>query len=260
MPFTQMLILVIPPVFLGVIIVAITVFLSMGGLLITRCFISHQKLKVHNDVAGPIFGTMGVIYAVLLAFIVVVTWENFDKANLNVEKEANCVADLYFDSGSFPESVQKEIRFLLKEYTEKVTGVEWQAIGRGESSGLVDEVLNKIRRVYTGYNPTTMNEESFFKESVRKLNELIELRRMRIVDARTGVHQILWFVLIGGAVITIIFSFFFGTENFGAQLIMTTLLAALIGLILFTILELDFPFTGRVSIMPDAFRDIFRFL
>ena len=38
----------------------------------------------HNDVAGFIIAVVGVIYAVLLAFVVIVSWENFSQAESTV--------------------------------------------------------------------------------------------------------------------------------------------------------------------------------
>ena len=61
-------------------------------------------------------------------------------------------------------------------------------------------------------------------------------------------------------IITVIFSFFFGSENLKAQLIMTTLLAVLIVLILFTILIMDFPFSGDMAVSPDAFKQVLLYL
>jgi len=69
-----------------------------------------------------------------------------------------------------------------------------------------------------------------------------------------GIHPLLWFVLIGGALATISFTFLFGAENLKAQIIMVVLLSAVISLILFTIMSLDFPFTGAVSISPEPFK------
>lgn len=89
-----------------------------------------------------------------------------------------------------------------------------------------------------------------------KMNDAGELRRQRIIDAGTGIHPVLWFVLLLGGLITVVFTFFFGSENLVAQRIMTTLLAVLIALILFTILVMDFPFTGDLSVQPTAFQQI----
>lgn len=38
------------------------------------------------------------MYQVLLAFVVVTVWQNYDKANAGVQKEAIYMADLYRDS------------------------------------------------------------------------------------------------------------------------------------------------------------------
>ena len=259
MPFTQKLIYYIPTPVLGTIIVSAFVIMSIGGLLLVRLFVPHHRLKVHNDVAGSIFGTLGMAYTVLLAFVVVIAWQSFDKSALNVEKEANCLVDLYRDSVSFPETLKGQIHSLIKEYTDTVINEEWKALARGEQSERAHELLKNIWIVYGSYEPKTENEKIFLAESVRKLNETGELRRLRLMDSRTGIHPILWFVLIVGGVTTIIFTFFFGAENLKAQIMMASMLALIIALILFTVLLLDFPFTGGMNISSSAFKQMAHF-
>ena len=71
--------------------------------------------------------------------------------------------------------------------------------------------------------------------------------------ASTGIHPILYIILFAGSFITIGFTMLFGTENFAEHLIMTSCLAAMIAFTLFTIISLDYPFTGKFSIDPDVF-------
>ena len=259
MPFTQMLLFYIPTMVLGAITVAVFIILSVGGLLLVRQFVPHQRLKVHNDVAGSIFGTLGMAYTVLLAFVVVIVWQNFDKSNLNVQREANCLADLYRDSISFPEKFRGEAQALIGEYADAVINEEWNMLARGGESPKAQELLKRMWARYSSYEPKTENEKIFFTESVRNLNEAGELRRLRLMDSRTGIHPMLWAILLIGGVATIGFTFFFGSENLWAQIMMASTLAMVVGLILFIILLLDFPFTGALSISSDAFRSIARF-
>lgn len=259
MPFTQKLLYYIPTPLLGAIIISIFVGISIGGLLLVRRFVPHHKLKLHNDVAGSIFEALGMAYTVLLAFVVVIAWQSFDKSSLNVEKEANCLVDLYRDSVSFPETMKGQIHSLIKEYAHTVIGEEWTMLAKGEQSQRAHELLKKIWVVYSSYEPKTENEKIFLSESVRKLNEAGELRRLRLMDSRTGIHPILWSVLLIGGITTIIFTFFFGSENLGAQILMTAMLALVIALILFTVLLLDFPFTGGLNISSEAFKEMARF-
>jgi hypothetical protein len=256
MPFAQRLIVDIPPVFLCTIIIFISVVFSVAGILITRCFLSHQKRKIHNDVAGPIFATVGGIYAVLLAFVVVIIWQAFDRAYINAEDEANCLGDLYSVSIAFPEGQRTRVRNLLEDYRNVVINEEWPLLGESKKSERVNEILSGIWRFYAGYEPENITEEIFLRESVSILNKLTDLRKMRIVDSSIGINRVLWFTLILGGVITIIFSFLFGTENHGVQMFMTVLLAVLIGLIIFTILQMDYPFSGHLGIKPFAFEHL----
>ncbi len=259
MPLTQQLLLNIPTLPLGIIIVAISIIFSVTGLFLVKRYVPHQKLKAHNDVAGAIFGTFGVMYAVLITFVVVITWESFDKASLNVEKEANCLADLYRTAEGLSEPMKGDVRALLVNYAKTISGDEWQTIARGEVSVRANDAMKDIWALYSTYVPKTDTEKVFFKESVGKLDEVSELRRMRIADSRTGIHPILWLVLLVGNAATIIFTFFFGSENFKAHFMMTILLTVLIALILFTILLFDFPFTGDVCISAEPFREMLAF-
>ena len=97
---------------------------------------------------------------------------------------------------------------------------------------------------------------NFLTESVKKMNEASEMRRLRLVYAGTGIHPLLYAILIAGSFITIAFTMLFGTENHVEQLIMTSCLAAMIAFALFTIIALDYPFTGTFSIEPDVFIDM----
>jgi cation transporter-like permease len=64
---------------------------------------------------------------------------------------------------------------------------------------------------------------------------------------------ILWAVLLVGGVITVGFTYLFGLRSTTVHVLMVAALALVIGLVLFTVAALDFPFKGDVRIGPDAF-------
>ncbi len=68
----------------------------------------------------------------------------------------------------------------------------------------------------------------------------------------------LWIVLFGGAVLTLVFTFFFGTKNLRAQTLMTGLLSVLIFSELLIAVALDRPFTGGIQEAPDAIIHVLR--
>jgi hypothetical protein len=60
-------------------------------------------------------------------------------------------------------------------------------------------------------------------------------------------------MLIGGAIITVTFTYLFGLDNTGAHALMIAALAAIIGAILFMIQATDYPYSGDVRVQPTPF-------
>lgn len=256
MPLVQTILFYIPVLPLGAIMVFLAVAFSITGLLIVWRFVPRQMLKTHNDLTGALFGTVSSAYTVLLAFVVVISWQNFDKAQTHAIAEANCVVDIYRSSAAFMPEFASDIRSLVKQYVDIVVNQEWASLGRGEESLKARAVLKHIWASFTGYEPKTEKEKVFLAECVDKLGRLREMRRLRIIDANSGVHPILWFVLVVGAITTISFSFLFGSNKFIVHAVMACILSVIIALILLTIISFNFPFTGSVRIGPEAFQQV----
>jgi hypothetical protein len=147
-----------------------------------------------------------------------------------------------------------KVRTALDEYVNAIIGDEWPMLAKGERSMKVQKISDRIWKLYGNYQPRMGSERIFFDESVKKLNDQGELRRERILDSQSGIPGVLWAVLIAGGLVTIIFTLFFGTENFGAHMVMTALLAIMISSILYTIFVFDYPFTGSVTVSPSEFK------
>jgi cation transporter-like permease len=63
-------------------------------------------------------------------------------------------------------------------------------------------------------------------------------------------------VLLVGGVITVGFTYLFGLRSTTVHTLMVAALALTIGLVLFTIAALDFPFRGDIRVGPDAFQSV----
>ncbi|MCL5038130.1 MAG: DUF4239 domain-containing protein [Chloroflexi bacterium] len=253
MPFTQKVLLTVPTALLGVIIVVGALVLSILGLLLVRRFISHDILKQHNDVAGFIFATLGVVYAVLLAFSVIIVWETFDKSASNVNLEAAYLMDVFRDAQGLPQPFRTEFRKRLIHYTEVIAEDEWDTMQRGERSPRTIRAITNLWVYLCNFEPETAAEKVLFQDAVVRLNDSFKLANQRIFECKRGLNSVLWFVLIFGGAITVSFTYFFGMENLKAQIIMTSLLTSIIALILFTILIFDYPFTGDLRASPEPF-------
>jgi hypothetical protein len=76
---------------------------------------------------------------------------------------------------------------------------------------------------------------------------------MRLVASEEGVPAVLWSVLVFGGMAAVGFTYLFGLESTWAHRLMVVTLAAVIGLVLFTVGVLEHPFSGGARIGTGAF-------
>ena len=102
-----------------------------------------------------------------------------------------------------------------------------------------------MRGIIEGLNPTAGAQLSRYDQVLEQLHGLDDARRERLLAAEEGGPTILWVVLILGGTITVGFTYLFGLENTWAHRLMVVTLAAVIGLVLFTIGAMEHPFSGE---------------
>lgn len=226
---------------------------SIGGFLLVSKYVHHSKMEVHNEVAGFIYAVIGVIYAVLLAFVVVTVWDQFTDAEENVNQEVSHVVDLYRNADAFPDSVRNEIKSSCINYMNDIILYEWKEMEKFQISAEAKKSYKKLWEVHRNYVPTNSIEIIWYSESVKELNQLADARRFRINSIYYNIHPFLWFVIIFGAFITIGFSYLFGTVNKIAHIIMIFCLSGSIGLILVLINAFVHPFSGLIHVTCDSF-------
>ena len=125
-------------------------------------------------------------------------------------------------------------------------------MAEGRSSRKTTQALNALYAAALAYQPTDPRGVAIMAEILDQLDKIIEARRARLVKSSGTVPGVIWLVLFGGAVLTIGFTFFFGTENLRAQSLMTGILTMLIMSGLLIIVSIDRPFTGAVRVEPDG--------
>ncbi|HEX8242971.1 MAG TPA: hypothetical protein VF541_05740, partial [Longimicrobium sp.] len=81
-------------------------------------------------------------------------------------------------------------------------------------------------------------------------------RRDRLFLGGRGVGAVTWTIIILGGMITVGFAAFFNMRNGRAQVLLTGMMAAMFGLMLFLIAAMDHPLWGRLSVDPGPFRQI----
>lgn len=242
----------------GILIVLGSTGLALAGLFAVLRWAPQLVTIEDEGPKGIFFNMAGVLYAVLLAFVVVIVWSDFVDAGHTSQIEVTRISNLARDAAGFPEATRDRLRERLVTYAEAVAGPEWEAMADGESSPVAARAYEAIWEEYYRLKPAGAREEAFYGESVARLNELGENRRIRLLSSRATVPTPMWLLLLAGFVITIGWTYLFRTSTLATHVIAVGSIAALTGFVLFLIYALQHPFAGSVKISPDPFIEIAR--
>lgn len=246
----------LPAWLVGSLAVILVVGLSVCGLLVFRRAVSHTRLENANAVSGQVFQLAGVLYAVLVAFVVVVVWEQFGDAENATEAEASAITDLLRDSAALPPRDRLTVQKSLVAYTEDVINDELPRMRRGETIEEDSDHSAAVWEAYLKVQPETRNEIAFFDHDIVKLNDLSANRKLRVSTGEAAIPGELWVLLLGGGAAVMVFTFMFGTRDLVVHAVGVALTAALMGFVMYLIFALEHPFVGALSVKPDPYVNV----
>jgi Na+/proline symporter len=244
------------PVWVLVLLLCFCTAVAMAGPLLIRRRVRLEKLRTNNEVAGFKFATIGVLYAVLLAFVVIIAWERFHDAERALATESGAAATIYRLAAGLNMPAAAAVREHITAHLQSVLEDDWPAMANGHSSAATTRTLNGLYEILVNYRPTDLHDSNLHRDLLSEADKLTEARRERLVMAEGSVPGAIWFVLFLGAVLTIAFTLFFGTENVVTQSLMTGVLAALIFSALLVVIAIDRPFSGAVVVSQESVRAV----
>jgi hypothetical protein len=236
----------------ALLIVVVPSLAAMCGPILVRRRVALERLVENNEVAGFKFAVLGVIYAVLLGFAVIVVWEKFRDAEAAVVQEASGIVAIGRLSQGLDATSADAVRQGLTAYLKSVIADDWPAMANGTVSPHVNQTLYALYAAVLDVDQSTPRETATMSALLTELDTVTQGRRARLQMASGVVPGVLWAVLVAGAVVVMSFTSFFGTHSVRAQALMSGMLAAVMFMGLFVVVEIDHPYTGPVSVGPEA--------
>jgi hypothetical protein len=239
---------------LAVLIIGGSIVYAILGVIGARAVTGRHVAEGHNDVLVPIFLTAGVIYAVLLGFMVVAVWESYDAAHANAAEEAAMLVPLYRQTTVMAPEKGAKMRTLIRAYADSVIHDEWHALQEtGKASDVSRKAIGDIFRVYATLRPATKVRELIAAQFLETLSTIISDRNKRVLQASESLSWIMWLGAVGGGAIVVGMSFFLYMDRRWPHVLMVAVMSGLIGLLLFMMLVLSRPFVGPLALEAAPF-------
>jgi hypothetical protein len=242
-------------------LITIILFVGFGvaGLLASRRMIRRVHLQhSYNDIVGFYLAGITVLYGVTLGLLAIGAWTTYTDTEAKVAREAAAVASLYRTVGSMEEPMRSLLQQDIRDYTNRVIQIGWPEQERGIVPVENRVSLDKFRQDFRKWDPKTQADVILEQDVSRDFDTLETSRSIRLDSVTDELPSPLWALIIVGAIICIISTWFFHMQSLKMHLWMTVLFSALIGLMVFMVAALDNPYRGKISVSPEPLERVYR--
>jgi hypothetical protein len=218
-----------------------------------------ERLSEHHEVAGFLMGVVGVLYSVVLGFLVGTVWTAFASAQQTTDLEAGYVSDAFNFAAQLPPPQRRPLQQLLAQYAIAVRGANWST-SQSRRTDPTAELLYRAVRVTVVVPAPPRNATAAQILEANTIRTLLlddirnigDTRRLRLIQSTSQLPAGMLEALVLGAAIVIAFTFFFGVRSYVKQMTMTALLAGSIGLFFGLVVELSTPYYGGMHVSRGA--------
>ena len=230
--------------FWALIVLAGSAVVAVLLMLAARRFAAKDGFLADTVPAAAVFGVLGVAFAVLLAFVMFLAFENYIRAHEGASREAVAISELDRITRLFPAPQRDELRNDLACYARAVVSDEWSTMREGHESDLVVGWLARIESTVDTIPLDSVRTEVALNHWLDEMAVRREGRRARLAEATPTIPVVVWLTLVLGAGLTIAYLAVFADrrERWWTQAVMVGSLTTLIVAGLLVVSFLDHPY------------------
>ena len=238
----------------NIIVVTLSVLLSLGLMAGLNRIWPKETRRAHNDLIGWQLSILGTTYAVILGFMLYAVWTSFGEADLNVDHEANALVDIYRLADGLPEPQRAQLQQLARSYADTAIDQDWPEMQRGETPEQTSAISREMWKTVMSVKAVSSTEANAQEHAMSELESLAQHRLTRIVESRSRLPGVLWWVLLLGGALSIISACTFGTADFKLQTLQVLCFSLIVSLSLVAIADIHRPFHGLIHVNDYAFQ------
>lgn len=234
----------------------ISLAVALGVFFIVRFFRLEDLFTKEFNFINVVARIVGTIFGLFLAFTIILGWGRYTEARRTVFTEVTCLSSMWRNAAVLPPDVRDRLHHLLTAYTKSMIQDEWPAMDQDQASPVTQKHYQKIWDFYSSCTPETESQKVFYRQSIRKLNELGASRRLRLLFCQTTfIMPLVVFLFFGGAVMVGL-SYCFPVKSLCFHMLLIAVVTLIIIFSIFLAYELQNPFSGYIVLQPDPFQEL----
>jgi hypothetical protein len=222
-------------------------------LVVTRLAVNEKRVKGFKAVSPGMLPVFGTLFALLVGFIAVEVWGNFDKAKTAVATEASALRAVVLLAGAFPDE-RRTIYALVSSHIDETVNKEWPEMAQQRTTlaTLPTALIEALHDTLT-LKPTDDSERVAQAEMVKELHTAFDARRQRIVVSEYALGTVKWVAILLQGLCTLVAIAVVHSDNRLARAISLTLYATGIALSVLLIAAYSHPFN---SVGPSLLKQV----
>ena len=225
-------------------------------LLVVRLAVG-DRARAFKAFSPGMLPVLGTIFALLVAFVAVQVWNDFDKAKLAVATEASALRAVDVFAETLPDEQRTQLRALMNRHIEEAVNREWPAMAHERLRlASLSTHLVKAQRLTVLMKPQDESQRTAQREIVSALRTALNARRQRIIISQSEVGPVKWAAILLMGLCTLIAIAVVHSDNRLACAMAVTLFATGIALSSLLIAAYSRPFTGEISVKPELLQQV----
>jgi Protein of unknown function (DUF4239) len=239
--------------------IGVCVAFGLTGMFALRSWVkSLHGGHSHNDIVSVYFASISVFYGVAVGLFALGAWQNYTEVDSKLAIESATLAQLYRDVSHYPEPERSALQGYLRIYVRRLVDVSWPQFRHGIADTANNATLDAFYDKVVQFEPATETQRIIHAETIKQFNQLIEFRRLRLLNVTVGLPRVMWTLVIVGGIATLASTWFFDTRSVMMHFWLTILLAVLLGMMIHLLATMDNPFRGEYSVSPERFESVYQ--
>ncbi len=239
-------------VLLVVAVATVLVYVAVGQMLPRRW--RKNEVEASEDFAiNSVNVLIGLLFSILLAFVIAGVLSDFDRASNNAQEEANALGAIYGLGQGISEPAKSTWKSDTRNYASLVVDEDWPLMLNQQASQNAWDALRTLRDNIFTFQPANALEQTLQDKAIDKAQAVYDSRRTRVDLINAGVPDFMWYFLISGALLVALFPLLIKPHLTARLLIAIVLQSVVLAASLYLVNEFNHPFSGNVRVGPDAF-------
>jgi Protein of unknown function (DUF4239) len=242
----------LPVVWMALVVFGFTYLVAAAFYVAVMTLAVGGRARSFNAVSPGMLPPLGIIFGLFVAFTAAQVWNDTERANAAVDREASALRAIVVMAANLPEETAANLRGLMRTYIEEVADREWPMMAeRSATLTTAPGQLVQALQLTIALTPSSQGQQAAQRELITAIETVFDARRQRIITSQSQVNPVKWLCIFLQAACALLAIAMVHSDNRLAAAITLALFATGVAASVLLIAAHDRPFTGETSVRPD---------